>query len=149
MNRNVFKKIHPIAACMATGFIACFWLSSVISEIFGSHEQVLMVKQSILYAFAIFIPAMMLTGISGMKLAGKSSNPLIIAKRKRMPLIAANGVLILIPCAVFLYLRAKAGQFDAVFYGVQVLELAAGLGNLTLMGLNFRDAKRLFAKKRG
>lgn len=148
MNRSFWKKIHPIAATLAMSFIACFWISTVISELLMSHEAVLAVKHTILYAFIIFIPCMMLTGISGIKLSGKSKNALIAAKRQRMPLIAANGILILIPCAIFLYLRAQSDMFDGVFYGVQILELIAGAANLTLMGLNFRDAKRLFAKKK-
>ena len=53
--------------------------------------------------------------------------------------IAANGILILLPAAFFLAGRAAAGQFDATFYGVQALELAAGAINLSLMGLNIRD----------
>ena len=61
------------------------------------------------------------------------------AKRRRMPFIAANGLFILLPCAFFLYHRAAAGQFDAVFYAVQALELLAGATNLLLLGLSMRD----------
>lgn len=82
MNRSFWKKIHPIVAVLATLCIACFWFSTVISELFLSHEAVLVVKQSILYGFILLIPSMMLTGISGMKLGGKSKNPLILAKKR-------------------------------------------------------------------
>ena len=56
-----------------------------------------------------------------------------------MPFIAANGLFILLPCAFFLYYRAVAGQFDAVFYAAQTLELLAGATNLLLLGLSMRD----------
>ena len=56
-----------------------------------------------------------------------------------MPFIAANGMLILLPCAFFLNSRAAAGQFDSVFYIVQSIELIAGAANLTLLGLSMKD----------
>ena len=60
-----------------------------------------------------------------------------------MPFIAANGVLILIPCALYLAALASRGEFGGGFYAVQALELAAGAVNLTLMSLNIRDGVRL------
>jgi hypothetical protein len=57
--------------------------------------------------------------------------------------IGPNGVLVLIPCAFYLANLAAKGQFTTTFYAVQVIELLAGLVNLTLMGLNIRDGLRL------
>ncbi|OQW92008.1 MAG: hypothetical protein BWK78_02975, partial [Thiotrichaceae bacterium IS1] len=62
---------------------------------------------------------------------------------KRMPFIAANGMLILLPAAIMLNLWAAAGTFDTTFYVVQALELIVGPINLTLMGLSIRDGLRL------
>ena len=56
----------------------------------------------------VLIPALMATGASGLRLTGTRAQGLIGAKKRRMPFIAANGILILIPSAVFLYLRAEA-----------------------------------------
>lgn len=147
MPRETIKRIHGAAAFIALMCIATFWLSTVISELFLSHSAVATVKLAILYAFVLLVPAIMATGMTGMKLGGKSSHPLIAAKRKRMPVIAANGVLILIPCAIFLSQRAGAGIFDGVFYAVQALELLAGAVNITLMALSIRDARNLKQKK--
>jgi hypothetical protein len=60
-----------------------------------------------------------------------------------MPLIAANGVLVLIPSALFLAFKARAGEFDTSFYAVQALELAAGAANIALLGLNMRDGLKM------
>jgi hypothetical protein len=60
-----------------------------------------------------------------------------------MPVIAGNGLLILVPAAIVLDRWAAAGVFDARFYVVQAVELLAGGTNLTLMGLNVRDGLRL------
>jgi hypothetical protein len=55
-----------------------------------------------------------------------------------MPVIAGNGLLILVPAALVLDRWAAAGVFDARFYVVQAVELLAGGTNLTLMGLSHR-----------
>jgi len=68
---------------------------------------------------------------------------LIGAKIKRMPFIAGNGILILIPSALFLAIKAEATEFDGWFYAVQLLELIAGATNITLLGLNMRDGLRV------
>jgi hypothetical protein len=60
-----------------------------------------------------------------------------------MSIIAGNGLLILVPSAFYLASKAAAGDFDAWFYGVQALELAAGATNIALMALNVRDGLRL------
>ena len=65
-----------------------------------------------------------------------------------MPFIAANGLLVLVPCAIFLNRWAAAGTFDATFYVVQVIELIAGAINLTLSGLNMRDGRRMAGRLR-
>lgn len=138
MNRNTLRKIHAAAGAGAFLFIASFWSSTVFSELFGSHETVATVKQTIVYALFGLIACMATAGATGMKMGGKSKHAAIAAKRRRMP-IAANGMLILLPCAFFLNSRAAAGQFDSVFYIVQCIELIAGAANLTLLGLSMKD----------
>jgi len=62
---------------------------------------------------------------------------------KRMQLIAANGILILIPFALFLAAKARAAEFDSAFYLVQALELGAGAANIALLALNMRDGLKI------
>ena len=65
-----------------------------------------------------------------------------------MPFIAGNGILILIPAALFLASKARADEFDGIFYLVQALELIAGATNITLLGLNMRDGLKLTGRLR-
>jgi hypothetical protein len=65
-----------------------------------------------------------------------------------MPFIAANGLLVLVPCAIVLSRWASAGSIDTSFYVVQAIELIAGATNLTLMGLNARDGLRMAGRLR-
>ena len=89
------------------------------------------------------IPAIAMAGGSGMFISNTRKGRLVESKKKRMPFIAANGILVLVPCAIYLNRWAQAGIFDTTFYVVQMLELIAGAINLTLMGLNVRDGLRM------
>lgn len=132
-------RIHAIAG--VTGFLAIltFWTSTAFSELLGSAETIAAVKTAILYGMIVLIPAMAIAGATGMSLGGKARGGLAGAKKKRMPLIAANGLLVLVPAAFFLESRAASGTFDTWFYAIQTLELVAGAANLIMMSLNIRD----------
>ena len=69
-------------------------------------------------------------------------------KKKRMKIVAMNGLLIMLPAAFFLSPKASVGEFDTVFYVVQIAELAVGIVQLPLMGLNFRDGLKLAGRLR-
>jgi hypothetical protein len=142
------KIIHPFAGVLALITILSFWLSTALSELFASAEVVTTVKTMIPWGFFILIPALIAAGGSGFQLGEKMHGPLIAAKKKRMPIIAANGILILIPSALYLSFKAQTGAFDTSFYAVQAIELIAGGVNIALLGINMRDGLRLTGKLR-
>lgn len=139
----MLKIIHPLAGGVALITIITFWLSTIFAELFASQATVVAVKNGIPWGFLLLVPALAATGGSGFTLAQGRRAILIKAKMKRMPLIAANGILVLIPCALFLASKAKAAEFDASFYLVQLLEIIAGATNIWLMGLNMRDGLKM------
>ena len=140
--------LHPIAGAVAIATIATFWLSTFLTELFASHAAVAAVKTAIPWGFLLLVPALAATGGSGFGLAKGRRAGVVGAKIRRMPLIVANAVLVLIPSALFLASKAQAGEFDAVFYAVQALELVAGASNITLLGLNMRDGLRMKGRLR-
>ena len=142
------KLVHPLAGAIALLTIASFWSSTLISELSGSVEAVVAVKTAIPWGFLLLIPALAAAGGTGFSLAGGRAKGLAAIKLKRMPVIAANGLLILVPSALFLAWKASAGEFDAAFYGVQAIELVAGAANLVLLGLNMRDGLRMTGRLR-
>lgn len=138
------QKIHLIAGILATLSIATFFTSTVIVELFGSHEAIATVKHFIVIpGLFILVPAIAATGGTGFSLARTRKEKLVSTKQRRMPFIGANGVLVLIPCAIFLERWALAGAFDTTFYIVQGVELVAGAINLSLMSMNIRDGLRM------
>ncbi|WP_349368798.1 hypothetical protein [Salinarimonas sp.] len=148
MSRPVITRIHAFAASLAFLTILAFWTSTVAVELLGGPAQIAAVKRAILAGLAILVPALALAGATGMRLGGKATGGLARAKKRRMPFIAANGLLILVPCAVILDRLASAGDFGALFVGLQALELAGGAVNLTLLGLNMRDGLRMTGRIR-
>ena len=142
------KLVHPVAGAIALLTIASFWSSTLISELSGSMEAVVAVKTAIPWGFLLLIPALAAAGGTGFSLVGGRAKGLAATKLKRMPIIAANGLLLLVPSAFFLAWKASAGEFDAAFYGVQAIELVAGAANLVLLGLNMRDGLRMTGRLR-
>lgn len=141
--------IHAAAGTLAMLLIATFWTSTLVSELFLSTSAVVAVKHYIaMYGLVCLVVSMAMTGGSGFALSKGRKGRLIEEKKKRMPLIGANGLLIMIPSAIFLSIKATNGAFDTWFYAVQVLELAVGVVQLTLMGKNFRAGLRLSGRLR-
>lgn len=137
------SKLHGIFGAIALLCIATFWTSTIVSELFLDHLSVVTVKNAVLTGMWVLIPAMAAAGGSGFSLARLRCGRLIDVKGRRMKIVAANGLLVLLPCAYILALWANAGQLDGIFYVLQALELVAGAVNFTLLMLNMRDGLRL------
>ena len=56
---------HSMAGILAFTMIACFWISTFVSELFLSFEAVELVKHGILISMWILIPTLIITGASG------------------------------------------------------------------------------------
>ncbi len=141
--------IHRSAAIMAMLCIAIFFISTIWVELLGSHESIAMIKSLIVMpGLFILIPCLIVTGGSGFSLSKGRCSDFIASKKKRMPFIAANGIFILIPAAIFLNQSAASANFDTTFYTVQCIELLAGATNFLLMALNMRDGLKMSGKLR-
>jgi hypothetical protein len=95
------------------------------------------------------VPALMAVGATGFALVGKRCREGVAAKRRRMPFIAANGLLILVPSTLLLAFKAQSGESDGMFYAVQALALIAGAVNIGLLGLSLRDGLMLAGRLAG
>lgn len=137
------RTLHPVAGTLALAIILAFWLSTALTEISGSSEAIRTVKLAIPWGFLVLAPALAVTGFSGFRMGAKWKHPLVAAKKKRMPLIALNGLLILVPCALVLRHFALSNDYAGVFYAVQALELCAGALNITLLAKSFRNGLQL------
>jgi hypothetical protein len=136
-------KIHAFAGALALITICIFWTATATTELLGGVEAITAVKNGILAGMLVLVPSMAVAGASGFSLGRGWRSPAVQRKKLRMKIIAANGVLILLPSAVFLASKAGAGEFDAAFVTVQAIELIAGAVNITLLSLNMLDGLAL------
>jgi hypothetical protein len=115
----------------------------VLAEVFLGQADVVAVKRMVVAGLALLVPAIALAGVTGSILGAGRPGRLVAEKKRRMPWIALNGLLVLVPAALFLRSKAVAGEFDAMFVAVQVLELLVGAVNLWVIARNMRDGLAL------
>jgi len=142
MKRQSLVRMHAVAGILAFCLIASFFVCSLVSEIAGTLSWIVSVKKGIFYSMWAMLILLPTTVLTGTKLAGKSKDPIIAGKRKRLRWIAPNGVLLL-TLASYLWYKANLGEFDSLFVAAQVLEFVVGLTNILLLGLMIRDGFRL------
>ena len=146
--RSTASRVHAAAGVTAFAVISLFLISSAAVELAGNPAAIATVKQAIAWGLLLLIPALAATGGSGFAMVGGSPGGLAGAKLRRMRFIAANGVLVLVPSALYLAWKAGQGAFDGGFALVQAIEFAAGGANLVLMGLNIRDGLAMTKRRR-
>ncbi len=145
MNKTL---LHAAAGSTALLLVATFWTSTVVAELFLDGAAVALVKRGIAqYGLVALVLAMAITGASGFSLGRHRQGRLIEQKKKRMPMLAINGLIVMVPAALFLHQRASAGLFDPLFYAVQGLELLVGLVQLTLLSRNFKAGLSLAGRR--
>lgn len=143
----MIPRIHISASVSALLCIIVFQMSTVISEFFLPDTIIAQVKRLILMpGILILIPLLITTGITGKVLSSRRKGRIIKRKMRRMAMIALNGILILVPSAIYLSVKSAAGELDFMFYTIQILELAAGGINMTLMIKNIQDGRTLGGK---
>jgi hypothetical protein len=140
---QIARRVHPIAGVLALLTMVAFWTSTVVVELVGDPDDIVAVKHAIMWGLLVLVPALAATGGTGFLRAGRSRNSRILAKKRRMQVVAPIGFLVLVPCVLYLGLTSSAGGLGTYFYPVQGVELVAGAVNITLMSLNARDGFRL------
>lgn len=139
-------KIHALAGILAFLTILSFWTSTVYTELFSTHETIALTKGLILKGMFMLIPAMIIVGASGISLGKNRRGKFVLNKKKRMPVIALTGILVLLPSAFYLATQSSKNIFDNWFYIIQAIELIAGFSNLRLMLLNILDGLKMTGK---
>jgi hypothetical protein len=146
--RPKLRNIHTVSSILAIILISTFLITTLIAELSGIVPFITTVKQGIAFGLLILVPTMATIGLSGARLAGTTTYPVIQQKRRSMIFIAANGLLVLMPCALILAWLATTDRFGVIFYVVQGIELIAGSINITLLVRNAWIGKSMNRKTR-
>lgn len=148
MTRPTLVSLHATAGALALLTICGFWLTALACELALAEPAIRAARTAILYALPFLILFLAAAGGSGFRLGAGWRSAAVRTKARRMRMAAANGLLVLVPAAVFLGLRAGAGEIDSTFARVQAVELISGAINIALVGLNLRDGLRMRAARR-
>lgn len=140
MARPTLVRIHLTAAVAAVAVIATFLISSAVTELIGNPGEVQALRHDIMLGLPLLIACLAIVALTGRRLGGESRAPVVRRKQRRMQLVAALGLVVLVPCAVILNFRAIGA--------LEITELAAGGLNLALLSLNFRDGRALARRRR-
>jgi hypothetical protein len=140
MSRPLLFRVHLAAAVAAVAVIVTLLTSSAVTELIGTPGEVRSLRHGIMLGLPLLIACLVTVALTGRRLAGRSRAPVVRRKQRRMQLIAAAGLVVLVPCAVVLNYRAMTA--------LEIIELAAGGLNLALLVLNFRDGRALSRRRR-
>ncbi|NLH82191.1 MAG: hypothetical protein GX458_15290 [Phyllobacteriaceae bacterium] len=147
-SRDAVRILHAASGAVGLATIVVFMATTITVEILADPATIATAKRGIAWGLCLLLPALVTAGLTGMRLSGGAEAGIAGRKMARMRIVAPNGVLVLVPAALFLAGRAAAGAFDGVFYAVQAVELIAGTVNVVLLSLNFRDGLAMAAKRR-
>jgi hypothetical protein len=148
MTRRQLRTIHLSGAVVAQLAVGSFLVATVAAELTGDGALIAAVKGAIARAVFVLAPVMIVTGVSGRRLAGKSRAQIVVRKMRRMRLVGINAVVVLIPSALALARMAADRNFGTWFLALQSVELLAGCMNFTLLALNVRDGLALRPRRR-
>lgn len=146
--RKNIVTIHALAGTGAFIMISAFQMATLTGEIIGDGSLIASIKTGIALSLLVLAPLMAIAGVTGRRLSGGATKGLPVAKLRRLQIAAINGLLVLVPSALFLLWKARTGSLDMSFRAVQTLELGAGLANVTLLGLNMIDGFKLSGRLR-
>jgi len=147
-SRDAVRTLHAAAGAVGLATIATFMATTIAVEVLGDPATIAAAKRAIAWGLGLLLPALITAGVTGVRLSGGAKTGIAGRKLARMRVVAPNGVVVLVPAALFLAGKAAAGAFDEVFYAVQAVELIAGATNVVLLSLNFRDGMATRAKRR-
>lgn len=148
------NQIHRLGGIVALSLVLLFWTATVVSLGVGDHAAIVRVKTTIVWGLLLLVPAVIAANATGFKLAsrrrppGRALPPLLARKQRRGILIAVLGFTVLVPCALWLASSASSHTYSPAYWTVQLIELAAGAVNATLLALNARDGLRMRPARR-
>jgi hypothetical protein len=142
----IAELFHPLAARVTVGLFVLIWGAAVSAGLFAEGEMLAVVKEAVVWALFLLVPTAMVAAGTGLVLTRARPGPITERKRRRLRLITAIGVVILLPAALVLDALAQAESVDVTLFAVvQGIELVAGFVTLVLLGLSVRDG--LLAKR--
>ena len=146
---RVNRIVHLSASLIVLTCLVSSMLASLVVEHLGNAHSLAWLKDVIVFpGLVILITASVAMSGSGFVLASGRHARLIEKKKKRMMMIAAIAIGVLLPSALVLRDWATAGSFGLAYHVLQSGEYLAGGLALFLICQNIRDGLRLSGRMR-
>ena len=110
--QTVLRHIHPLAGGLAILCIATFMGSTLVAELHGDPQTIIITKRAILWGLLVLVPCLALTGFSGYQMAGGAPSGVALGRFRHGRGIRDTGLWVLVPWACFVPLRAYAPTFE-------------------------------------
>ncbi len=136
-------RVHLGASLGAVSVIVMFLASSAITDLTGNAGEIRVVRHAIVYALPLLAACLASAGLTGYRLAGGSSSPVLRRKQRRLKAAAAIGLAVLVPCALILNDLTTSVTSGAAVGALEVTEMVFGALNLCLLSLNLFDGLRI------
>jgi hypothetical protein len=148
MPRSSLVRTHLAVAVGALALITTFLVSSAVTELIGNAGDVHSLRQWIVFGLPALIACLATAALSGRRLARNSRAKVIRRKQRRMQIVAATGIAVLVPCALILDGLTSGASAGSAVTALEITEIVAGALNLALLVLNFRDGRGLSRPRR-
>ena len=127
-------KVHKVAGIFVLLTLVTFFLSTIIIESLGDHEQIKWLKLLIMiFALGLIAPFTIIIGKTGKKVS-KGHDPKMLKKKSKLfKTMQRIGPFVLAPTGIALYFMARSDSFNTVFYTIQLIELIAQLTSIVLI----------------
>ena len=145
--RSVLRTVHATAAFIAMAMIVAFLAVTLSTLGGGAVADAGTSKAVVWYGVKWLVVALAAAGMTGKAMCRGRPGGLAAVKFRRMKIVAANGILILVPCAYLLYARTQVAPVNGWYAALQIVEIAAGIVNLALLAANMRDGLRMRARR--
>ena len=142
-NQLMKTLLHASAGIFAAFFLLVFFSATLVADLYYSANDVIAVQQSILQAMWVYIPLILVAGGIGYMLGNERKGNIVEAKKRRMLAIILVSIFLLFPSVYVLASQTADYVRNAVFFGIEVLELIVTALLMILLALNVRDGAKL------
>ena len=134
---------HAAAGISSLTCLLIFLVATINVEYSYSAPEMIAAQGVMLQTMWVYIPLIFTAGGIGYILSKERKERIVQVKKRRMVIIIAVSLFILMPC---IYTLANAARYEiagTIFSRIEILEVLSLILLIALLGLNARDGARL------
>jgi hypothetical protein len=136
-------RVHIAAGIISLLTVTGLWSATAVGALSGDIAFLTAIERGVPWGFALLVPALLVAGFTGQRVAGGWDSLELRHKQRRMRLAVLITVVILLPASLALAHLASSGAFAYAFLVEEAVALVFGAITIGLLALNARDGVRL------